>query len=155
MMKIDVALANESETERFGKRLAELLPPCVVELNGTLGAGKTRLVRAIATALGADAKDVTSPTFTLWQTYAVSKTIHHLDAYRVKDEDEFDQLGVDEVFESDAIVFIEWAQRVDACLPKTNRLAIQLEVISDEARQVTLTTDDEQLANAISSLTDF
>ena len=154
-MKIEIDLENESDTERFGQRLAELLPACVVELNGTLGAGKMRLVRAIATALGADPKDVTSPTFTIWQTYAVDPTIHHLDAYRIKDEDEFDQLGVDEVFEADAIVFIEWAERVEACLPKTNRLAIELEVVSDEARHATLVTEDEQIAKVIGSLADF
>lgn len=87
-------------------------------LVGTLGAGKTSLVRAIAHACGVDVCDVTSPTFTLLQSHRGSLTIHHLDAYRLADEDEFLELGVEELFEdNDAWTLVEWADRVVGVMP--------------------------------------
>lgn len=97
--------------------LRRLPSSLVIGLVGTLGAGKTTLVQAIARAAGIDAADVTSPTFTLLQTYQGSIALHHLDAYRVADEEEFLQLGVDELFEDAAWTIIEWADRVADVLP--------------------------------------
>lgn len=95
-----------------------------VGLVGTLGAGKTRLVQSIAAAAGIDPAEVTSPTFTLLQTHVGQKTpgteltLHHLDAYRIADEDEFLQLGVDELFEQPAAwTIVEWADRVAEVMP--------------------------------------
>jgi tRNA threonylcarbamoyladenosine biosynthesis protein TsaE len=89
-----------------------------VALNGTLGAGKTRLVQAIAEALGVDRRTVVSPTFVLIQEYAGQRMIYHIDAYRLKDLDEFLALGPEEYFESDGLVLIEWADRVAEGLPE-------------------------------------
>ena len=146
-MKIQIQLNNESDTNTLGKLLADSLPThCVVALDGTLGAGKTRLTQAFVQACDVPVEEVTSPTFTLWQTYHGTRTIHHLDAYRIKDEDEFDALGVEEIFDVDAVTLIEWAGRVEACLPKEGRLSIHLEVISEDARLATITSDSEKLA---------
>ena len=146
MHSTTIQLQSEDDTDKFGQRLAELLPlGTVVALDGTLGAGKTRLVRAVAAACGVPAKDVTSPTFTLWQTYHGSQTIHHLDAYRVKDEDEFLELGVEECFADDAVTFIEWAERVESCLP-ADRLHIEIEVVSEFERTVHVSTVSPRLA---------
>src|SRR5215831_15765648 len=89
--------ADEQATDRFGAALA---------------AGKTRLVQAIAAALDVPRDEVLSPTFVLCQQYRGTKTINHLDAYRLHDEDEFRELGTDEMFSSDAVTIIEWADRV-------------------------------------------
>ncbi len=95
-----------------------LRPPLVVGLVGTLGAGKTSLTQAIARAAGIDVSDVTSPTFTLLQTHDGRIRIHHLDAYRVADEDEFLELGVQELFDDqEAWTIIEWADQVESVLP--------------------------------------
>ena len=92
-----------------------MLPPgTTVALCGTLGAGKTRLVQAIAEGLGVNRRDVVSPTFVLIQEYRGRRMIYHIDAYRLRDDDEFQQLGPDEYFESDGLVLIEWADRVEA-----------------------------------------
>lgn len=105
------------------QRLADLMlqhlhTPLVIGLTGTLGAGKTSLTQAIARAAGIDSSDVTSPTFTLLQTHNGRIRIHHLDAYRVADEDEFLELGVQELFEDQqAWTVIEWADRVANVLP--------------------------------------
>jgi tRNA threonylcarbamoyladenosine biosynthesis protein TsaE len=82
-----------------------------------LGAGKTRLVQSVAAACGVDRRDVVSPTFVLVHEYAGDRPIYHLDAYRLKDADEFVQLGADEYFGPPGLVFVEWADRVAACLP--------------------------------------
>src|SRR6185295_1538611 len=110
---------SEAATVALGRVLAELLPSgTVVALDGPLGAGKTRLVQAVAEALGINSREVTSPTFILVQQYQGRTPIYHLDAYRLRDEDEFLQLGVDEFFSSESLVFIECAKRVANCLPR-------------------------------------
>jgi tRNA threonylcarbamoyladenosine biosynthesis protein TsaE len=132
-------LANdEFETQRLGAALAQALPPgTTVALIGTLGAGKTRLVQALAAACGVPPKTVVSPTFVLCQEYHGQRTLYHLDAYRLKDDDEFLQLGPEEYFASDGITLVEWGDRVIACLPP-QRLEIHIEVVGDTARQFRL-----------------
>jgi len=128
--------ASEADTDRFGAALAAVLPPgTTIGLYGTLGAGKTRLVQAIAAALGVSREDVVSPTFVLCQRYQGSRTIYHLDAYRLKDEDEFRELGPEEFFESDGLTIIEWADKVADCLPE-ERIEIQIEVTGATARRL-------------------
>src|SRR5215469_4858961 len=114
---------NEAATERLGLNLAQSLPPpAVVALRGTLGAGKTRLVRAIARGLGIDPDLVTSPTFVLVHEYPGETPLYHFDAYRLRGEDEFLQLGPDEYFhpggDMGGITVVEWADRVTGCLPQ-------------------------------------
>lgn len=151
-MQREMELRGEEDTQRLGQRLAQCLPArCIVALNGTLGAGKTQLVRAFAQACGIDEKDVTSPTFTLWQTYHGTRRIHHLDAYRISDEDEFDALGVEECFGEDSTTFIEWSERVAGCLP-ADVLSIRIEVLDETSRKVTLAASDEALVAALSQL---
>ena len=126
---------DEHDTKRLGAVLAEVLPPgTVVGLIGTLGAGKTRLVQAVAAALGVPPGSVTSPTFVLVNEYAGGRRpVYHFDTYRLKDADEFLALGPDEYFESDGITFVEWADRVAQLLPK-ERLEIALEVVGETQR---------------------
>jgi tRNA threonylcarbamoyladenosine biosynthesis protein TsaE len=129
---------SESATAVLGHALAESLPPgTTVALCGTLGAGKTRLVQAIAEALGVSRRDVVSPTFVLMQEYHGRRTIYHIDAYRLRDDDEFQQLGPDEYFESDGLVLIEWADRIEHSLPR-DYLEICVEVTGAESRRFTL-----------------
>ena len=136
-------------TERLGAALAAALPPgTVVALLGTLGAGKTRLVQAIAAACGVERADVVSPTFVLCATYCGDRTIHHLDAYRLRDEDEFREIGADELLASDALTIIEWADKVADCLPD-ERLEIDIEVTGPTARRFTLRASGERMQAAL------
>ena len=154
MDTIHLHLQSETDTEQLGAVLASMLPAgTVVALHGTLGAGKTRLVRSVAAACGVPAPEVTSPTFTLWQTYEGTKVIHHLDAYRIHDDDEFLELGVEECFDGEAIVFIEWARRVEACLPKEH-LSIHLDATGDTCREVRIETDSPELGTIVEQLRD-
>lgn len=102
---------------------------------GTLGAGKTRLVQAIATALGVEPADVLSPTYVIVHEYHGRRPIYHFDAYRLKDDDEFLELGPEEYFDSDGITLIEWADRVERCLPR-ERLEVRIEVTGPTTREV-------------------
>ena len=126
---------NEQDTQRLGSALARVLRPgTVVGLIGPLGAGKTRLVQAVATALGVPYGSVTSPTFVLVNEYTGGRMpIYHFDTYRLKDDDEFLNLGPDEYFDSNGITFVEWADRVTSLLP-ADRLEITIEPTSETQR---------------------
>jgi tRNA threonylcarbamoyladenosine biosynthesis protein TsaE len=127
--------ADEAATDRFGAALAAELPPgTTVALCGTLGAGKTRLVQAIAAAFGIPREEVVSPTFVLHQQYRGNRMINHLDAYRVRDEDEFRELGIEELLGNDAITIIEWADRVAGVLP-ADHVRVEIEVTGPTSRR--------------------
>jgi tRNA threonylcarbamoyladenosine biosynthesis protein TsaE len=130
-----INIANLTETEAFGRRLAELLfPGAVIALIGPLGAGKTHLVRAIAAGLGvARPNQVTSPTFVLIQEYEGRLPIYHFDAYRLNTEAEFADLGVHEYFQGNGVCLVEWADKVPGCLP-AEVLTIQIIVTGAESR---------------------
>jgi tRNA threonylcarbamoyladenosine biosynthesis protein TsaE len=131
---------SEGDTRRLGRMLAERLPPgTVVGLIGDLGAGKTRLVQAVAQSLGVPEGDVVSPTFVLIGEYAGRIPIYHFDAYRLVSPSEWSELGADEYFAGDGITFVEWADRVEALLPG-DRLEILLEVASPTSRRIVLTS---------------
>lgn len=128
---------SESDTDRIGKELAgELKPGMVVALIGPLGAGKTRLVQAIAAAFGVPREVVTSPTFALVNEYRQGRLpIFHFDAYRLKDIDEFLELGPEEYFDSGGLTFIEWADRVAEALPR-ERVEIEISIEPDDTRRI-------------------
>jgi tRNA threonylcarbamoyladenosine biosynthesis protein TsaE len=153
---LTVTLHNEQDTDRLGAALAEVLPPgTVVTLIGTLGAGKTRLVQAVAAALGVPRDRVTSPTFVLVNEYRQGRLpIFHFDTYRLKDDDEFLGLGPEEYFDSGGITFIEWADRVADLLPP-ERLEITLEVTSDASRKAEISAVGSKFDGAIEQLRDY
>jgi tRNA threonylcarbamoyladenosine biosynthesis protein TsaE len=135
MSVFNFVAVSEADTDRLGAALATALPPgTTIALSGTLGAGKTRLVQAIAAACGIDREDVVSPTFVLCQRYQGDRTIYHFDAYRLKDDDEFRELGPEEFFESDGMTIIEWGDKVADCLPE-ERIEIEIEVTGTTARR--------------------
>ncbi len=118
-------LADRSAFERFAETFARTLRAGdVVALSGDLGAGKTTFVAAAVRELsGRD--EVTSPTFTFRQTYVGPPLVEHIDCYRVDDVREASELGLHEAFESDAIAFVEWPERLPDLVPeRAIRLAI-------------------------------
>ena len=144
--------ASEGDTFALGAALAKCLPNgTVAALCGTLGAGKTHLVQAIAEACGIDRRAVTSPTFVLVQEYRGARTIYHLDAYRLRDESEFLDLGPEEYFESEGLVLVEWADRVRDCLPR-DHVVVEIEVTGDTARRFTVFNQGDRYRDVISCL---
>ncbi len=133
---------DEAATDRLGACIARsVVDGMVVELNGQLGAGKTRLVRAICKALGIDTSYVNSPTFVLLQLYTDGRIpVAHFDTYRLGDTDEFLAIGADEFTNSSEwLCLIEWAERVAECLP-ADRLRIDISAISVDTRHFVLSS---------------
>jgi tRNA threonylcarbamoyladenosine biosynthesis protein TsaE len=145
-----VEIANVAETAAFGRCLAAgLFPGAVVALVGPLGAGKTHLARAVAEGLGiANPSQVTSPTFVLIQEYNARLPIYHFDAYRLKNEAEFADLGVHEYFEGPGVCLVEWADKVLGCLPE-ERLTITFVVTGAETRRLEIEAQGEKYAKLL------
>lgn len=152
MTEFSFLAASEADTERLGKLLADALPAgTVVALVGTLGAGKTRLVRAVAAALGVPRDTITSPTFVLVNEYAGGRfPVYHIDTYRLRDEEEFLELGPEEYFDGTGLTFVEWADRVENCLP-TDFLQINIEVVGNTQRKFTISGSSPALEPLVKS----
>jgi tRNA threonylcarbamoyladenosine biosynthesis protein TsaE len=140
-------------TERLGRQLGSLLfPGAVVALVGPLGAGKTHLVRAVAEGLGiGDSRVVNSPTFVLIQEYQARLPIYHFDAYRLRTPAEFFDLGISEYFEGDGVCLVEWADRVEPCLPPQH-LRITIAVTGETSRQFQIEGRGESYGNVVREL---
>ncbi|MBS0202082.1 MAG: tRNA (adenosine(37)-N6)-threonylcarbamoyltransferase complex ATPase subunit type 1 TsaE [Planctomycetes bacterium] len=133
--KLQVLTDSEEATNRLGLKLAAVVRPgTVIALVGDLGAGKTRLVQAIAAGLEVAQDMVNSPTFTLVQEYPGRIPLRHCDTYRLRDPDEFLDLGLDELLAPDGIALIEWADRVFHLLPR-DTLRIDIRILSPTARE--------------------
>jgi tRNA threonylcarbamoyladenosine biosynthesis protein TsaE len=128
--------ASEAETIALGERLARELPPRgVVLLIGNLGAGKTTLAKGIVNGLGAAAPDeVSSPTFTLIHEYGEGR-VYHVDLYRLDEPREVATLGLEEIFDRDALVLIEWGERFPRLLP-ANRTEIRIKWVGGDEREI-------------------
>jgi tRNA threonylcarbamoyladenosine biosynthesis protein TsaE len=131
--------ASEEETIALGERLARTLPPHgVVLLTGNLGAGKTILAKGIVSGLGAaPAEEVSSPTFTLIHEYGNGR-VYHVDLYRLEEPREWATLGLDELFERDAMVLIEWGERLERFLP-AERTEIRIRAVDRDEREIEVT----------------
>jgi len=146
------ASRDEEETARLGAALAGCLPRrALVTLDGTLGAGKTRLVRGLAVAAGIDSRAVVSPTFTLVNEYVGPTPIFHFDAYRMRDEQEFLDLGFEEYLERDGWCLVEWSDRVTGCLPD-ERLEVRIAVSGSDSREVLFVAHGEECVRVIERL---
>lgn len=138
---------SEEETIALGERLARELPRrAVVLLIGNLGAGKTTLAKGIVKGLGAAEPDeVASPTFTLIHEYplAAGETaapkVYHIDLYRLDQANEAARLGMDELFEKDAVVLIEWAEKFPELMP-AERIEIRIAAGDGDQREIKVTT---------------
>ena len=129
--------ATEEETVALGIRLAKELPRTgVVLLIGNLGAGKTTLARGIVAGRGAPVEEVTSPTFTLIHEYAPD--LYHIDLYRLDEPRQVAALGLDELFERDALILIEWGERFPQLMPATHT-EIRIRRNPDEVRDIEVT----------------
>ena len=129
-------LNSEQETEALGRKIARIAQAGdFVALFGDLGAGKTTFCRAFIREMTQSDIDVSSPTFTLVQTYeAESALIWHFDLYRLEHQDELMELGMDDAM--DGVTLVEWPERMGDALPMT-RLDVTLQ-FSPEGRVAAL-----------------
>jgi tRNA threonylcarbamoyladenosine biosynthesis protein TsaE len=132
----DVVTSSPDETIAVGRDLAAALrPPALVLLFGDLGAGKTTLVKGIVSGLGlAREEDVTSPTFVLVHAFRNHSRLYHVDLYRVENPADLESLGLDDLLAEDAIVVVEWAEKLGAA-PAT-AVRVRLDAVSDRQRRI-------------------
>lgn len=131
--------SSEQQTIALGQELARKLPAgAVVLLIGTLGAGKTTLAKGIAKGLGAaEPEDVSSPTFTLIHEYGDPVKVYHVDLYRLDEPREVATLGLEEIFERDAVVLVEWGEKFPELLP-ARRVEIHIKRLETEEREISV-----------------
>jgi tRNA threonylcarbamoyladenosine biosynthesis protein TsaE len=133
---MDFISRSAEQTRRLGMRLGSLLQPGdVLALSGDLGAGKTTLVQGIAQGWGST-DSVSSPTFVLVNVYRRPDggLLHHMDAYRVESALEAEDLDLDAMMSTGALI-VEWAERITDALPK-EILSVNMKWIADEHRSM-------------------
>jgi tRNA threonylcarbamoyladenosine biosynthesis protein TsaE len=135
---------SEDETIALGEKLAAELPAsAVVLLIGQLGAGKTTLAKGIVKGLrAAPPDDVSSPTFTLIHEYgplanARGSVVYHIDLYRLDTLAQVATLGLEEIFDRNAVVLIEWGERFPELMPE-DRIEIRLRADGENSREIEL-----------------
>ncbi len=127
-----------TETQRIARMIGKLAPPgLVLTIAGDLGSGKTCFVQGLARGLEVPENIyVTSPSYTLVNSYDGRHPLHHVDLYRLGAA-ELDDIGLFDLMVAPAVVAIEWPERMADDLP-AERLAIHLQVMAPETRRLTL-----------------
>ena len=143
---------SEKRTVAIGRALGELLEPGdVIALIGQLGAGKTCFTRGVAEGMGANPGIVTSPTFVLINEYEGFMPLYHFDAYRLCGADDMYALGCEEYFAGNGACLVEWADRVEACLPE-ELLRVTIEVAGTHRRVIHCDARGERYSELIEKL---
>lgn len=136
-MKKKITSNSPDETFSFAAELAgEVGIPAVIALYGDLGAGKTVFTKGIAHGLGIE-EDITSPTFSLMESYEGDKPLYHFDLYRIEDQREFDHLRFEEYWEGDGVSVIEWPEKAGDTLPE-HRINVYIAYIDENRREITV-----------------
>ncbi|MFN4150462.1 MAG: tRNA (adenosine(37)-N6)-threonylcarbamoyltransferase complex ATPase subunit type 1 TsaE [Candidatus Sericytochromatia bacterium] len=146
-------LNNEEKTIELGKVLGQLIEsPCLIYLEGDLGAGKTHLTKGIASGLGIE-EDITSPTFTLINEYIAEKIkLYHLDLYRLDSLNQVLNLGVEDFIDTDkSIVIMEWSDKLNGY--KLSDRLIEIKLLHQEiGRQIIISTDNSSYKKILGEL---
>jgi len=128
-------LLQEDIKEFADQFILDLAIPSVVGLKGTLGAGKTTLIKSFMHSLGVK-ENITSPTFNIVKTYRVEKLrVFHVDLYRLSSIHEFLDLDLP-LYEEDTLFFIEWSDMIPESKTKGWRF-LDIEIIDEVTRKVT------------------
>lgn len=126
------------QTFELGEKLANTLKKGsaswrIIACYGELGSGKTTFVQGLAAGLGIK-KRIVSPTFIFIRQYS---NFYHIDLYRIEKPEDARGLGLEEIFaEKNAIIAIEWAEKIKNLLPK-KRIDIKFEILNENERKIT------------------
>jgi tRNA threonylcarbamoyladenosine biosynthesis protein TsaE len=135
---VNILSSSPEETIAAGERIAGLLHGgSVVALRGGLGSGKTCLTKGIARGLGIT-EEITSPTFTIISEYQGEFPLYHIDAYRLGGDDDFIDLGGEDLLYGQGISVIEWSERLPGTIPG-DALVVEIEITGDNQRMIRIT----------------
>ena len=135
-MKITFSL---SEINEVAKKIIDQNPNKVILFNGEMGVGKTTFIKELAKVLGVT-EPTSSPTFSLVNEYETTNNqlVYHFDVYRLKQESEALDMGIDEYLYSGNWCFIEWAEKIPNLIPN-NHSVIDIKLLSNNERELILT----------------
>ena len=132
---------SPEQTKELGKAIGQAVETKAhLALMGDLGSGKTVFVQGLAVGIGiAPETYITSPTYTLINAYQGRLPLYHADFYRLTDADEeVEHLGFTDMLNEDAVVAIEWADRLDH-FKMDDHLMVAFSIMKDDQRAITLT----------------
>jgi len=127
------------EIEKTAKNFLEIISANkIIALHGEMGAGKTTFVHALCNQLGVT-DSVGSPTFSIINQYQSnsSEIIYHIDLYRLKDDEEAIQTGVEDCLYSGNYCFVEWPDRAPAIFPD-DTLHVSILAVNNDTRKLTI-----------------
>jgi tRNA threonylcarbamoyl adenosine modification protein YjeE len=129
--------SSPDETIAVGREIAaSISAPRLILLEGDLGAGKTTLAKGIVSGLGAAGEDdVSSPTFALVQEYGPGPQVYHIDLYRLDNAPDLDSLGLEDIWNSGAVVLMEWGGRFKTRFPG-QPVEIRLQYLDGDQRKI-------------------
>ena len=142
MKTIEIPIPNlEALEEAAYKFMTEMGDLTVYAFYGEMGAGKTTFINALCKQLGVETDVTNSPSFAIINEYRSDTTaelIYHFDCYRLEKEEEAVDLGAEDYFDSGALCFIEWPERIDGLLPD-DTVRVDITVNDDESRTLKMT----------------
>ncbi len=144
-MEYKITTRNERETFELAQNFeSEKFPNMIICLNGELGSGKTIFTKGIASALGIE-DTITSPTFTIIKEYEGELPLYHMDVYRLDGglDGGLDGVGIEEYFQKNGVVVIEWADTIKNILPN-ERLDIKFIIAGENKRVLVLEPHGKQ-----------
>jgi tRNA threonylcarbamoyladenosine biosynthesis protein TsaE len=151
-MECEFRTSSAEDTKVLGARLGQLLfPGAIIGLEGDLGAGKTCFVKGLASGLGIDEDEVSSPTFTLIAEHCRGKApLFHIDLYRLEGA-EVEEIGIEEYLFGQGVAAIEWFCFLPAGTVSAY-LLISLSIVNDEERVLTFTPCGERYESIVEQL---
>ena len=156
-MDFDVTSKSPEETIELGRKIgSQLRGGEVVAICGSLGSGKTHLIKGIAAGAGAaEVGKVTSPTFVIINEYKSRPSegpdkgrldVYHIDAYRLNSVDEFERLGFDDFCQPQSVVVIEWADKIESALQNMDYVRVELFHAGERQRKIQIRNIPEHIS---------
>ena len=127
-----------NEINQVAKKIIASNPQKVILFNGEMGAGKTTLIKFLSKELGIYS-NISSPTFSLVNEYQITanQLVYHFDFYRLKNQSEALDMGVEDYLYSGHWCFIEWAENIKDLIPE-NHSRLTISILEDGKRQIVL-----------------
>ncbi len=150
---MDIITHSVDETRKLGRLIGTWIHfPLIITLTGMLGSGKTAFVQGLARGLDVpDEYYITSPTYTLIHEFPGRRPLIHVDLYRLNQAADFEEIGLDDVLDRQAVIAIEWADRLCDRLAD-NHLDLNFKIVDDEIRRIQLIAGGHAADNLLKAL---